>query len=378
MKLLLFYRPVLWVLSLLFLFSGFVKLNDPMGTAIKLEEYFAVFAADGLSFFDSLRTLSLFFSLLLIVMEVVLGVALLIGYRLRTSLWISFGLLMFFTCLTFYSAYFEKVTDCGCFGDAIKLTPWQSFSKDVLLLVLTVGVIVARRVDTSLLKIHVLKIMSNIRVRRKDLLIGGVICVTFGLGMYAVLFLPFIDFRVYKIGAHIPSLRKPSEVPRYGYIFRKNDEEYVLKAYTTDSSYEFVGTKLLNPESLPKIKDYAFWNDEGDATRFTLTANKLLVVVHKAEEVSESCAEAIDQLLHKLPQEVVPLVVTSSTRTEYEAFRQRASQFSALPYYFSDATLLKTMLRTNPGLMLLQEGTVRAKWSKHSLPDVEDIQAVLH
>ena len=377
MRVALFYKPTLWAIGALFVFSGLVKLNDPVGTAIKLEEYFAVFAADGLSFFKLLRPTSLAFALLIVVMEVVLGVALLIGYRLRLSLWVAFGLLMFFTALTFYSAYFDRVTDCGCFGDAIKLTPWQSFSKDMLLLVLTVGAIITRQVLTKSPEAHSSEEISVSWPRKQDLLIGGTACVAFGVGVYAILFLPFIDFRAYKIGAHIPTLRESSEPPRYGYIFQKNDEEHILEAYTTDSSYSFVGTKLLNPKSLPKIKDYALWNDEGDATDSTLTANKLLIVIHKAEKMNKTSEEAIGQLLLQLTTEVVPLVVTSSTRADYEALSARSSHLSALPYYFADATLLKTMLRSDPGLLLLQEGTVRAKWSKYSLPDAEDVRASL-
>ena len=125
-----------YVAGALFIFSGIIKVNDPVGTAIKLEEYFQVFASDIAPFFEWFVPAALVLSVVLSVLEVVLGTALVIGYRMKLTAWILLAIIVFFTFLTFYSAYFNKVTDCGCFGDAIKLTPWQSFYKDIILLIL--------------------------------------------------------------------------------------------------------------------------------------------------------------------------------------------------------------------------------------------------
>ena len=137
------------VIGGLFIFSGLIKVNDPVGTAIKLEEYFNVFSTDFASFFAVFEPYALFFSVFLVVLEVVLGVAVLINYRMSVTIWVLLLIILFFSFLTFYSAYFNKVTDCGCFGDAIKLTPWQSFSKDMILLVLIL--IFSLIIKTSLL-----------------------------------------------------------------------------------------------------------------------------------------------------------------------------------------------------------------------------------
>jgi len=126
--------------GILFIISGAIKLNDPIGTAIKLEEYFEVFANDFHPLFMTLIPYALAFSIFLNVLEIVLGVAVLIQYKMKTVSWILLLLIVFFSFLTFYSAYFNKVTDCGCFGDAIKLKPWESFTKDMVLLVF-VGVL---------------------------------------------------------------------------------------------------------------------------------------------------------------------------------------------------------------------------------------------
>ena len=121
--------------GILFIFSGLIKLNDPIGTRIKLEEYFEVFSVDFAAFFEIFVPFAMQIGMFLIILEVILGVALLFNYRMNITTWVLLLLILFFTFLTFYSAYFNKVTDCGCFGDAIPLTPWQSFTKDVILIV---------------------------------------------------------------------------------------------------------------------------------------------------------------------------------------------------------------------------------------------------
>ena len=168
----------------LFIISGLIKLNDPLGFSYKLQEYFS---ADVLNI-PFLEPYALAIALFTVILEVVLGVFLLIGYKPKFTVWSLLGLIVFFTFLTFYSAYFDKVKDCGCFGDALKLTPWESFTKDVVLLVLILIIFFGIK--------HVKPIFSK-----------GVSNIVAGLSIAAcVLFcyhvmnhLPSIDFRAYKI-----------------------------------------------------------------------------------------------------------------------------------------------------------------------------------
>ena len=136
-----------WIVGLLFLFSGFIKLNDPVGFAFKLEEYFSPSVLN----LDFLSPFALVIAVLLVIFEVVLGIMLLIGYLPRFTTWALLLMIVFFTFLTFYSAYYNKVTDCGCFGDAIPLTPWESFYKDVILLVLILLLFFKRKYITPYL-----------------------------------------------------------------------------------------------------------------------------------------------------------------------------------------------------------------------------------
>ena len=123
-----------FLVGLLFIFSGFIKLNDPLGFSYKLQEYFAPEVLN----IEFLSPYALLLSIILVIAEILLGIALLIGHAKKLTLWLLLTMIGFFTFLTFYSAYFNKVTDCGCFGDAIPLVPWESFIKDLILLILIV------------------------------------------------------------------------------------------------------------------------------------------------------------------------------------------------------------------------------------------------
>ena len=184
----------------LFIFSGLIKLNDPVGTKIKMEEYFGVFAEDFGSFFAVFIPAALEIGLILIILEIALGVAVLIYYRMNITAVLLLILMVFFTFLTFYSAYFNKVTDCGCFGDAIKLTPWQSFIKDVILMIPVLHLFWYRKTYRPAL-----------RTLEGHFVVGATTAISLFLAVYAIRHLPFIDFRAYRIGNHIPTEMQPEE-----------------------------------------------------------------------------------------------------------------------------------------------------------------------
>ena len=316
----------------LFIFSGLIKVNDPVGTQIKLEEYFTVFAVDIAPFFDSLKPLALFFSILLSTLEVVLGIAILIKYREKLVTSLLLGMIVFFTFLTFYSAYFNKVTDCGCFGDAIKLTPWQSFIKDIILLVFIVVLFINRKVNNN----------PNPSGKR-HLVIGlsTVFCLT--VAYLSINHLPFIDFRAYKVGTVIPEAMMPPAD---------------------------------DPNQVPKITNYALWGDEDDFTMESLSGKKLLVVVHDVEHTERRAYSMLNSLISSIETEVGVAAVTASAGPEFESLRHDVQL--AVPYYYSDKTLLKKMIRSNPGLVLLKDGEVIKKWHYNDIPSATELLNVLN
>ncbi|WP_207434128.1 BT_3928 family protein [Sabulibacter ruber] len=354
----------------LFIFSGLIKLNDPVGTAIKLEEYFEVFSSDFSSVFLSLKPFTIYMSIFLSTLEVVLGVALLVRWRLNTVVWLLFFLTVFFTFLTFYSAYYNKVTDCGCFGDAIKLTPWQSFGKDVALLVLILVLLFTQR--------HILSIpRMNAGVTGAIVLVALVFSVA--ISVYAYRHEPFIDFRAYRVGANIPKLMKPSAPIRYQYIMEKGGQEFTLTSYPTDTTYKFKKMVPLNPEDGPKITDFNIWNDQGDFTKELFIGNRLLILVKDVKKADQESFKEINALLAGVEKDqspkIVPVVITSSSSQDFDVFRHEVNL--AAPYFFADATVLKTMIRSNPGLLLFKDGVVVGKWHYNDVPTLQEVQQLL-
>ena len=361
-----------WILvGSVFIFSGLIKLNDPVGTAIKLEEYFEVFAHDFGSFFLFFHGFSRFLSITLSAAEVTLGVAVLLRYQLKITLRLLLGLTIFFGFLTFYSAAFNKVTDCGCFGDAIKLTPWTSFWKDMVLLA---GVIVLMRTHERWLKPY------NRRPLIGTVLVTSAAGIAVGIGVWALGHLPIIDLLPYGPGKDIGQQMKPAEPARYRYTFTKPDGSDVQsEEYIMDSTFKYKAMEVLNPaESKPKITDLRIWNDEGDYTPQFLQGNKLVLVIQGFEKLDRDRMPNIAELLRQAAassRRIEPVILTAASQADFEIFRKEKNLVA--PYYFADATVLKTMIRSNPGLMLLQNGRVIDKWHYHDLPSLRGVEKEL-
>lgn len=351
----------------LFIFSGLIKLNDPIGTEIKLEEYFEVFATDFGSFFQIFIPYALEIGVVLIVLEVVLGVAVLINYRMNLSTKVLMALLVFFTFLTFYSAYFDKVTDCGCFGDAIKLTPWQSFYKDIILMAFVLHLFWYRK-----------RYAPWLRTREGHAVIIGVTVLSFFLGIYAIQHLPFIDFRAYKIGNNIPEQMKPQEQPIIEFVFEKDGKEvHSQKFLTEQEGYTYKDSRVLNEDkATAKITDYAVSDLNGeDVTQQTFTGAKLLIIIYNVQFASAKNIEQIKSLTKSVEGKVEVMVLTSSSSADFEAFRHEHQL--AVPYYFADATVLKTIIRSNPGLTLWVNGTVKGMWHHNDTPQGSEVLGLL-
>lgn len=353
--------------GILFIFSGLIKLNDPVGTEIKLEEYFEVFAADFSPFFEVFIPYALELGLILIVLEIALGVAVLIHYKMNLTTKVLLGLLVFFTFLTFYSAYFNKVTDCGCFGDAIKLTPWQSFYKDVILIVFVLHLFWHRK-----------RFDPVLHTWEGHGVIAATTLVSFYMGIYAIRHLPFIDFRAYKIGNNIPEKMKPEQQPIIEFIFEKDGGEVRSQTFLTEADgYQYKNSRVLNPEeSTAKITDYAVSNVDGeDVTQQTFTGVKLLIVIYDVKYTSGKHIDAIRKLARELEGKAEAMVLTASSSADFEAFRHEHQL--AVPYYFADATVLKTIVRSNPGITLWVDGTVKGMWHHNDTPEASEVLGLI-
>lgn len=351
----------------LFIFSGLIKLNDPIGTEIKMEEYFEVFAQDFGSLFHYFIPWSLEIGMIMIVLEVALGVALLLFYRMEITAWVLLLLMIFFTFLTFYSAYFNKVTDCGCFGDAIKLTPWESFTKDVVLMVFVMHLFWYRK-----------RYQAVLRTMEGHAVIGLIVAFCLFAGIYAINHLPFIDFRAYKIGNNIPSKMLPPEQPIIEYLFEKDGKQVRSEKFLpAEEGYVYKDSRIVNEKNIkPAITDYSVSSPDGnDITQGTFQGPKLLIVMFDVNKASTKNMAAIRKLTADLDGKIECLVLTSSSAESVEMFRHENQL--AVPYAFADATVLKTIVRSNPGISLWKDGTVLGNWHHNDTPSSEDILNLL-
>lgn len=341
--------------GVLFIISGLIKLNDPVGFSFKLEEYFS----QGVLNLPFLIPWALAIALTVVIVEVLLGVLLLLGFKSRVTLWSLLTMLVFFTFLTFYSAYFNKVTDCGCFGDAIPLTPWESFTKDVVLLVLILVLFWGRKYIQPLFSAQTNWVLSGIAL---------LACA--GLAYYVLHYLPVIDFRPYAIGKNIQEgMRVPEEAPKsvyeYAWQFKGNGVDTVVVTYGDYPTMhgDFVGVKTTQIQKgyEPPIHDFTMEKEGHDATDMLLEEEKLLIVVaydlaKSDEEVFPIVAQIATQA-QKKGYTVVGLTASSNT------VKHTVQQQYGLPFdfYFTDETTLKTVIRANPGVLVLERGTIQQK-----------------
>lgn len=351
--------------GVLFIISGFIKLNDPLGFSYKLQEYFG---EDVLNL-EFLIPYALGISVIVVVFEVVLGVFLLIGYKPKFTVWSLLAMIIFFTFLTFYSAYFDKVKDCGCFGDALKLTPWESFTKDLVLLVLILILFFGIK--------HIKPIFTKLPTTVIALLS---FLISLWFGYHVIMHLPAIDFRAYKIGANIQEgMSTPENAPKpvleYTWTFNVNGEE---QEFVTNGSYpsvegDYVGveTKTINEGYIPPIQDFSIESEDEDLTAQFLEEDKLVIIamydISKGEmEGQEKLKSFTDEAIKK------GYMVIGLTSSGVEDKQQIKSDYNlSFNFYLCDEKVIKTIVRSNPGIVVLNKGTIinKAHWN-----DIEDIE----
>lgn len=357
-----FLNLLAFTLGAFFVFSGLVKVNDPVGTAIKLEEYFEVFSEDFASFFHYFIPVALPLALFLCIAEIMMGAAMMLRYKMKLTMTLTVLLLVFFSFLTFYSAYFNKVTDCGCFGDFIKLKPWESFTKDLVLL----GPSLLLLAFSSQIQLATTPKMGQI-----FFWLSG--SFTLGFGLIAIRHLPFIDWRPYAVGANLPTNMKPSAPLKFSYTMSRGSEKKDFEVYPEDTTWKYESMQLLNPEAKQKITDYRVWTDEADYTDSSFAGNKFFIIIQQGASLSSDALKEVSQTIRDLNQSKAaePWILTSLDGKTIDSLRHDL-QLSA-PFFYVDGTVLKTIMRSKIGFWQMHNGTVVGKWSDARVPSAEDV-----
>ena len=313
------------------------------------------------------------------------GCSLLLGFWAKKVAWGLLLLIVFFTFLTFYSAFFEVVTSCGCFGDAIPLTPWQSFSKDLILLALIILIFRNRE--------NVNPVVVN--RRSQDLISGFILIVSLGFGLYTYNFLPILDFLPYKVGNNIPSLMitppgAPQDIYEITYNLKNKktgeerkmtDKEYIKTQIWKDTNWEIAGepvNKLIKKGYEVKIKDLKISDSQGTDYNKEILENpyyNLVVVGYDLSKTNKNSIGDLNALAINAAENfnVRSILLTSNSAQSAEDFSKQ--NMLVMEIFYADGIPLKSMVRANPGLLLLKNGTVINKWHFHNLPTYDELAA---
>jgi uncharacterized membrane protein YphA (DoxX/SURF4 family) len=348
------------LVGVLFIISGLIKLNDPLGFSFKLDEYFGAEVLN-MPFFIPY---SLAIAVVIVIFEVVLGVMLLVGFKKTFTVWSLLLMIGFFTFLTFYSAYFDVVKDCGCFGDALHLTPWQSFTKDVVLLLFILILFFNKH--------HIKRIFGRVPVNL-TVICAFALCSLFAY--YVLNHLPAVDFRPYKVGNSIQEgMSVPEGAPKSEiemvFIYKVNgvEKEFTEKEIgNVPADAEFVDRKdkVIKEGYVPPIHDFTIEKDGEDYTQAMLAEPKLVMLI--SYDLAKASDKGLDKLeaFSKKAQAKGYKVIGMTASGEDEIMKARMDHKLTFDYYICDPTTLKTIERANPSIVVLDRGTVveKAHWN---------------
>ena len=348
----------------LFIFSGLVKAIDPLGLAYKMREFFEVWAADGYmpKLMNWLNDYAVGFSIFMITLEVALGVALLIGWQKKMTTWLLFLLTLFFTFLTAFVLFSGKIRACGCFGDCIPLTPIQTFSKDIILTILIIIILIGQKYIQPLLK----KWMMYTKMIATLLMV-------FCLQIYVQWYLPLKDCLPYKVGNNILQLRKtPKDATYdkffYSYVYKKGIEEKEFGMdQLPDSTWTFVkaGTKKLIEKGNGKvalINDFSLTTQSGnDSTEAILNTESEYYFLFVRDIPTAKHTQWVNDFYTFYKSKKLPCYYVSANSNNLDAFLS-ATEKNEIPIFTLDGTALKTAARSAATLYKMKGGVVEGKW----------------
>lgn len=352
-----------WLLGLIFIFSGFVKAVDPLGTAYKIEDYFVAFGTQWA------MPAAVFLAILLCVVELSAGFFLILNIFKRFTIWVVALMMLFFTLLTLNDAIFNPVPDCGCFGDFIILTNWQTFYKNIVIDLLIVPVFWSRNAFASVYK----------KSTQWLLAILVVVLATF-FTSYNLHNLPLIDFREWKVGKKMTlDDAKPLE---YYLTYENNttgeSKEFLSPNYPFNDSvwlaqWSYKDMRIVDPNTYPT--HVQFFDLAGNNLTHEVLGDpfyRFLLVSYDLTQGDWARSEEMVQLKNKVEDAGYHFhLVTSSDEAVIDAFRKKTYMYTS--YLQSDDIDLKTIVRSNPGLVVLKDGVIVGKWANGHFPSFEEV-----
>lgn len=353
-----------WFVGLVFLFSSFVKGVDPLGTTYKIEDYMTAWNIGSLTFEWALPMAGVL-AMVLIVLEFTVGVMLLTNSFKRLTAWTLTLMMAFFTVTTFIDALTNKVSDCGCFGDAVILTNWQTFWKNVILDVPTAWILLTRNIGRKR------------RTERDTLIAIFAIVLMVVFGVWNIKNEPCIDFRAWKVGNLM--VEEPAEGEEFeikSYLTYKNVKTGEVKEFESkdfmnyynqpgfQEDWEFVDSRVEDPNMI-KADGFSMLDLYGEDRAMEFVSSDqyvMIATIHHIGEVTEEGANALKRVRQMMLDNGIEMVLlTSALDEEVQAFEYE-NGLSDMLYFMADETAIKAMMRSNPGFVLLKDSKVMGKW----------------
>jgi uncharacterized membrane protein YphA (DoxX/SURF4 family) len=358
------------VLGLLFLFSGFSKGVDPLGTAYRIEDYFIAYQTEWM------MPAAVFLSFVLNAAELLMGALLLFNIKPKQTSWLVLLMMILFTLTTFNDALNNPVPDCGCFGDALIMTNWQTFYKNLVILIFVMIVFFNRR-----------KIKNVYSHSAQWAMIAGFVAIFIGFQYLNYSNLPMLDFRPWKVGN---KMIIDKQLPVKYYLTYKNKKTGEVKEYLSPDfpyddprwieEWEYVSQRVEDPNVVPGM-NLAIINENGeDVTRSYLNIPDFhfFVVSWDLAKADKAAFRQINFLHEKaIEYDISMIVLTASFPEQIKAFKKRLGISEDLRFFNADDVVLKAMIRANPGLILMKDGKVIEKWHHRHLPGWDEIEKIM-
>jgi uncharacterized membrane protein YphA (DoxX/SURF4 family) len=355
------------LVGLVFIFSGTVKGVDPLGTAYRIEDYFIAYGVEWAV------PLALFLSVFLCTLEFILGISLLFNAAIRKTAWLLFPLTIFFTLLTMVDALWEPVPDCGCFGDAIKLSNWETFYKNLVLIVFVSIIFFGRK-----------KFRPPVMYGYSFMVMSIFVIAFVWFSNYNLNHLPMLDFREWKVGNNmIPEDRgEPRIFLKYRNIESGEEREYLSDELPWQDSvwmanWEFVDQRIDDSEVV-RVHDLIIENVNGQDQTEAFINNpdyQFLLISEDLEKANKEAFDKAKEIFYNAEMDGYSFItVTSSLPETVRNLREDLLLDQQFEFYYGDDIVLKTMVRANPGLILMKDGIVLAKWHYNDLPEYREIK----
>jgi len=360
------------LLGATFAFSGFVKGVDPLGSTYKFIDYFSVFGTDWANRF------ALVLAIILSMAEFGIGIALLLNYRVKIFSWLVILFMAFFLPFTFWIALKNPVTDCGCFGDALIISNWETFFKNIVLSLFAIVVFLYRD-----------KYKNKFKIKLQNIYFIFFIFILVFVQYQSLNHLPIIDFRPFKVGKNISEgmstpANAPADIFKNVFTYRdkntgktkKFDETNYPWKDTVNWEYVEMKSKLVKKGYHPPIHDFTIENSNGeDVADFYLQdpINTLILVAYNLDKANKKSQVKINQLAQQAINKGWNFIcLTSSTGNVINKFKEE--YHPPYEFFFCDEITLKTMIRSNPGLILIRKGTVIDMWHWKDTPAIEEVE----